>query len=104
MFLFAVLQIGDALGKNLATILIMRFLAGTFAASPLTNCGGVIAGSSFRLFVHEFARKVDMPAFLVLDIWDPIGRGQAMSVFSASVFLGPVVGYVSGVFAKGKGS
>lgn len=50
MLAFALCEIGDAMGKNIETILIFRFLGGTFAASPLTNCGGVIAG--------EFSPKV----------------------------------------------
>jgi DHA1 family multidrug resistance protein-like MFS transporter len=75
MFVYMCLQIGDALGKNIETVLIIRFLAGTFAAAPLTNCGGLIA-----------------------DIWDPVGRGPAMSVFSASVFVGPVMGPIIGGF------
>ncbi|ORY88386.1 major facilitator superfamily domain-containing protein [Leucosporidium creatinivorum] len=77
MFCFALCEIGDALGKNIETIVIMRLLAGTFAASPLTNCGGVIA-----------------------DTWDAVGRGNAMSVFSASVFIGPVIGPIIGGFVS----
>lgn len=60
-----ILSSGDALAPNIEALVIIRFIAGTFAASPLTNCGGVIA-----------------------DIWDAVGRGPAMSFFSASVFLG----------------
>ncbi|GAA6008917.1 hypothetical protein JCM10207_004025 [Rhodosporidiobolus poonsookiae] len=77
LFIFALWQIGCALAKNIQTLCIMRFLAGTFAASPLTNAGGVIA-----------------------DIWDPVGRGKAMAVFSSSVFLGPVIGPIVGGFLE----
>jgi MFS family permease len=35
-------QIGCALSGNTASILIFRFLAGTFAAAPLTNSGAVV--------------------------------------------------------------
>lgn len=52
-------QIGEALAKNIETLLICRFLSGVFAASPITNAGGVIA-----------------------DIWDPAGRGPAMAAVS----------------------
>jgi DHA1 family multidrug resistance protein-like MFS transporter len=52
-------QIGEGLAKNIETLLICRFLSGVFAASPITNAGGVIA-----------------------DIWDPAGRGPAMAVVS----------------------
>jgi DHA1 family multidrug resistance protein-like MFS transporter len=57
-FLLVVLfQIGEALAKNIATLLVCRFFSGVFAASPITNAGGVVA-----------------------DIWDPVGRGAAMAV------------------------
>ncbi|KAK4052982.1 hypothetical protein OIO90_004106 [Microbotryomycetes sp. JL221] len=74
-FGFALFQIPCALAPNLGGLITCRFIAGTFAASPLTNCGGVIA-----------------------DIWDAVGRGPSMSLFSASVFLGPVVGPIIGGF------
>ena len=64
LLVFALFQIGDALAQNFATVIVIRFLAAVFASSPLTNAGGVIS-----------------------DIWDPINRGKAMAVFSASVFL-----------------
>jgi len=48
-------QVGCALSKNTASILIFRFLGGTFAAAPLTNSGALIA-----------------------DIWDGDHRGKAM--------------------------
>ncbi|TNY19034.1 major facilitator superfamily domain-containing protein [Rhodotorula diobovata] len=73
LLVFALFQIGDALAQNFATIIVIRFIAAVFASSPLTNAGGVIA-----------------------DIWDPINRGKAMSLFSASVFLGPVIGPIVG--------
>lgn len=53
------------------TLLVTRFISGFLAAVPVTNCGGVIA-----------------------DIWSAAGRGPAMSLFTASVFLGPVLGPV----------
>lgn len=43
MFVYMVFQLGPALATNIETVLITRFIAGTFAAAPLTNCGGVIA-------------------------------------------------------------
>ncbi|EIN07969.1 MFS general substrate transporter [Punctularia strigosozonata HHB-11173 SS5] len=75
LFLFMIFQIGCALAQNIATIIVIRFLTGVFSASPLTNAGGVIA-----------------------DIWDPINRGAAMSTFTASVFLGPIIGPFIGGF------
>ncbi|GAA5951649.1 hypothetical protein JCM3765_005993 [Sporobolomyces pararoseus] len=75
MAVFGIFQIQCGLAKNIETIVIGRFLAGSFASSPLTNCGGVVA-----------------------DMFGPIQRGVAMSVFSASVFLGPVLGPILGGF------
>lgn len=62
-------QIGCALSKNTASILIFRFLGGCFASAPLTNSGALIA-----------------------DIWDTDHRGQAMSLFALAPFAGPSIG------------
>nr|GAT53755.1 MFS general substrate transporter [Mycena chlorophos] len=69
MSLYTILHLGQALAKNIETLLITRFLGGVFAVAPLVNAGGVIA-----------------------DIWAADKRGLATSLFSASVFLGPVMG------------
>ncbi|KAJ7690229.1 MFS general substrate transporter [Mycena rosella] len=69
MTTYTILHLGQALAKNIETLLITRFLAGFFAVAPLVNAGGVIA-----------------------DIWSVETRGLATSMFSASVFLGPVMG------------
>ncbi|KAF8191270.1 MFS polyamine transporter [Pholiota molesta] len=66
---YALFIIGQALAHNIETLLVTRFLSGFFAAAPVTNSGGVIA-----------------------DIWPAVGRGPATSLFTASVFLGPVLG------------
>lgn len=39
-------QVGCALSKNTGSILVFRFLSGTFAAAPLTNSGALLAGTS----------------------------------------------------------
>lgn len=62
-------QVGCALSRNTASILIFRFLGGIFASAPLTNSGALLA-----------------------DIWDGDHRGQAMSFFSLAPFAGPSVG------------
>ncbi|KXN84342.1 hypothetical protein AN958_12696 [Leucoagaricus sp. SymC.cos] len=67
--LYTIFHLGQALAQNIQTLLITRFFSGFFAVAPLTNCGGVIA-----------------------DIWSSEGRGPATSLFTASVFLGPVLG------------
>ncbi|KAF9044209.1 MFS polyamine transporter [Panaeolus papilionaceus] len=75
---YTLFHLGQALAQNMETLLITRFLGGFFAVAPLTNCGGVIA-----------------------DIWPAIGRGPATSLFTASVFLGPVLGpIVSGFIVQ----
>jgi DHA1 family multidrug resistance protein-like MFS transporter len=61
-----------AFAPNFASLLIGRFLTGTFASSPLSNAPGVLA-----------------------DIWGPHERGNAMSLFAMMTFAGPALGPVS---------
>lgn len=56
---------GAAGSKNIWTLIILRFFAGSFGSSPLTNAGGVIA-----------------------DMFPAKDRGIAMSLFAAAPFLG----------------
>jgi MFS family permease len=74
-------QVGCALSKNTASILVFRFLGGTFAAAPLTNSGALIA-----------------------DIWDGDHRGQAMSLFSLAPFAGPSIGPIVAGFIQVSGT
>ncbi|OXV08222.1 hypothetical protein Egran_04015 [Elaphomyces granulatus] len=60
---------------NTASLLIFRFIAGSFGSSPLTNAGGVIA-----------------------DMFPASHRGLAMAFFAAAPFLGPTLGPVIGGF------
>ncbi|ROW15670.1 hypothetical protein VPNG_02144 [Cytospora leucostoma] len=66
---------GAAGSQNLATLIILRFFAGSFGSSPLTNAGGVIA-----------------------DMFPAAQRGLATSFFAAAPFLGPVIGPIVGGF------
>lgn len=66
---------GIAGAQNIETVLILRFLAGSFGSSPLTNAGGTIS-----------------------DIFTAKQRGLAMSVFAAAPFLGPSIGPIVGGF------
>ncbi|KAJ5332947.1 hypothetical protein MYU51_005397 [Penicillium brevicompactum] len=66
---------GVAGSKNAWTLIILRFFAGSFGSSPLTNAGGVIA-----------------------DMFPAKQRGVAMSLFAAAPFLGPVIGPIAGGF------
>jgi len=66
---------GCAAAPNIEVLLIMRFLAGTFGASPLTNAGGVVA-----------------------DIWPVRQRGLALVAYSSAPLFGPVIGPIIGGF------
>ncbi|CAA7259940.1 unnamed protein product [Cyclocybe aegerita] len=68
-FVYAWFMVGGALAQNTASVLIFRFLGGTFAAAPLTNSGALIA-----------------------DIWDAGMRGKALAVFTVAPFAGPALG------------
>jgi len=61
--------------QNIQTLIILRFFAGAFGSSPLTNAGGVIA-----------------------DMFPASQRGLAMSVFAAAPFMGPTLGPIVGGF------
>lgn len=66
--LLTVFNIGAATSKSIATLLVLRFLAGAFGASPLTNSGGVIA-----------------------DMFNAEERGVSIAVWAACAFIGPAV-------------
>ncbi|KAK2070592.1 hypothetical protein P8C59_005076 [Phyllachora maydis] len=66
---------GAAVAPNITTLVLMRFFAGSFGSSPLTNSGGVIA-----------------------DLFHAGDRGLATAVFSTQVFLGPTIGPIIGGF------
>jgi MFS family permease len=62
--------------KNIQTLLILRFFAGSFGSAPLTNSGGVIA-----------------------DMFPASHRGLAMCIFASAPFCGPTLGPIVGGFA-----
>lgn len=66
---FAAFNGGVTAAQNIETILICRFLAGSFGAASLTNAAAIVA-----------------------DMFSPQSRGLAMTFFSAAPFLGPVLG------------
>ncbi|KAF4623183.1 hypothetical protein D9613_002094 [Agrocybe pediades] len=74
-FVYACFMAGGALAKNTASVLIFRFLGGTFAAAPLTNSGALIS-----------------------DIWDAETRGKALAVFTVAPFAGPALGPIAAGF------
>ncbi|KAK0217527.1 MFS polyamine transporter [Armillaria nabsnona] len=75
MTVYTLFHLGQALAQNIQTLMICRFFGGFFAVGPLTVNGGIIA-----------------------DVWPALGRGPATSLFSASVFMGPVLGPIVGGF------
>ncbi|KAI1809971.1 major facilitator superfamily transporter [Poronia punctata] len=66
--------------RNISTIAVLRFLAGAFGSSPLTNSGGVIA-----------------------DMFEPKERGFAGALFAMAPFLGPSIGPMAGGFLSQAG-
>ena len=66
---------GAAGSQNIETLIILRFFAGAFGSSPLTNAGGVIA-----------------------DMFTATQRGLALSVFASAPFMGPTLGPIVGGF------
>lgn len=78
---FTAFNAGTAGSQNITTLLILRFLAGSFGSSPLTNAGGQVA-----------------------DIFTASERGLAMGLFALAPFLGPTIGPIAGGFlAESKG-
>jgi MFS family permease len=65
----AAFSAGAAGANSMATLIILRFFAGAFGSSPLTNAGGVIA-----------------------DLFQAKQRGIAFSIFAMAPFLGPALG------------
>ena len=66
---------GCAGAQNIETLVILRFFAGAFGSSPLTNAGGVIS-----------------------DMFNAQDRGVATSMFAIAPFMGPVLGPIVGGF------
>ncbi|KAL3964475.1 hypothetical protein ACCO45_001479 [Purpureocillium lilacinum] len=66
---------GAAGAPSMAALIVLRFFAGAFGSSPLTNAGGVIA-----------------------DMFSANERGIATSIFAMAPFLGPALGPIAGGF------
>jgi MFS family permease len=60
---------GAAGAPTMAALIVLRFFAGSFGSSPLTNAGGVIA-----------------------DMFHANERGLATALFAMAPFLGPTIG------------
>jgi MFS family permease len=72
---FTALNAGAIGSKDIQTLLVLRFFAGAFGSSPLTNAGGQIA-----------------------DMFSASERGLAMGLFALAPFLGPTIGPIAGGF------
>jgi multidrug resistance protein len=72
---FVAFNAGAGGSPNIWTLLILRFFAGSFGSSPLTNAGGVVA-----------------------DLFTAKERGMAMGLFSIAPFMGPVIGPIAASF------
>lgn len=68
---------GSAGSHNIATLIVLRFLTGTFGGSPIVNSGGVLA-----------------------DIFAPTDRGLALTLYAVAPFLGPILGPIIGGFVS----
>lgn len=66
-----------AFAPNFGSLLVGRFLTGTFVSAPLSNAPGVLA-----------------------DLWNPLERGNAMAGFAAIVYVGPAIGPVVAGFLE----
>jgi len=67
MFGFSIFQVAVASGKDLQTVLICRFFGGFFGAAPLAVVAAIFS-----------------------DMFDNASRGLALTVFSMTVFCGPL--------------
>jgi len=75
MLFLAVFLAGSAGAKNIWTLCILRFFAGSFGSSPFSNAGGTIS-----------------------DLYSARQRGLALSLYAAAPFLGPSLGPIIGGF------
>lgn len=66
-----------AFAPNFGSLLVGRFLTGTFVSAPLSNAPGVLA-----------------------DVWRPLERGNAMAAFALMVWAGPALGPVISGFLQ----
>ncbi|KAH9908874.1 major facilitator superfamily domain-containing protein [Xylariomycetidae sp. FL2044] len=66
-----------AFAPNFGSLLVGRFLTGTFVSAPLSNAPGTLA-----------------------DLWGPVERGNAMAIFSCMVWVGPAMGPIVAGFLE----
>lgn len=101
-FGLVVFSAGAACAQNIESLVILRFFAGAFGASPITNSGGVIAdmfnAKGKSLQPHRiWSSAVDVASLLS-------ERGLAACLYLMAPFLGPSIGPIVGGFLVGKRS
>ncbi|KIV89027.1 hypothetical protein PV10_08645 [Exophiala mesophila] len=78
---FTAFNAGCAAANNIGTLLVLRFFAGAFGSSPLTNAGGVIA-----------------------DVFPASQRGLAMGIFALAPSMGPTFSpWIAGFLGQSEG-
>ncbi|KAI3023743.1 hypothetical protein CBS147347_6550 [Aspergillus niger] len=75
MLIFLIWIMAAGLAPNIQSHLIFRFLAGLFAATPLTCVGGTVA-----------------------DLWDPLQKTYGFIIYTIPAFNGPMIGQVIGSY------
>ncbi|KAL8338364.1 hypothetical protein RB598_006975 [Gaeumannomyces tritici] len=74
-FALTAFNCGAVAAPSMTGLIVLRFFAGVFGSSPLTNSGGVLA-----------------------DMFEADERGLATAIFAAAPFLGPSIGPIAGGF------
>ncbi|THH21321.1 hypothetical protein EW146_g218 [Bondarzewia mesenterica] len=105
MGLYTIFIIPSAVAKNTATLLVGRALAGLAASAPMTNVGGRYV-NAVRSVKHKKLTYAPPYVEWYLDealthmhgFFHEEERGTPMALFSAVIFIGPVLGPLIGGF------
>jgi DHA1 family multidrug resistance protein-like MFS transporter len=92
-FSFSIFNLAVAVGKDLQTVFICRFFAGFSGACPLAVVGAVFAD-----MFNNKERYVEYPEGFIRTLPLILGRGLAITVFSMTVFSGPLLAPFIGGF------
>jgi DHA1 family multidrug resistance protein-like MFS transporter len=92
-FGFSIFNLAVATGKDLQTVLICRFFSGFFGACPLT-----VSLSRLQYQVVSGTNKLQCVAAVFSDMFDNRTRGMAITIFSMTVFTGPLLAPFIGGF------
>ena len=85
MTAYTLFILGQALAPNIETLIVTRFFSGFFAVAPPTVTGG-------KYSIFEYSFFLNLSSGVITDIWPAVGRGSPTTLFTASVFFGPVLG------------